>query len=78
MPSSSAPPSQSPWPGTRSSRSCGSPKADKLDDRSKQIVAEMAEKHGFQVFMEMVRGAGPAAVVIEDGEVVSPPCRLAE
>lgn len=51
---------------------------DKLDDRSMQIVAEMAEKHGFQVFMEMVRGAGPAAVVIEDGEVVSSALQAAE
>lgn len=51
---------------------------DKLDDRSMQIVAEMAENHGFQVFMEMVRGAGPAAVVIEDGEVVSSALQAAE
>lgn len=51
---------------------------DKLDDTSMQIVAEMAEKHGFQVLMEMVRGAGPAAVVIEDGTVKADILQAAE
>lgn len=51
---------------------------DKLDDNSMQIVEEMAEKHGFQVFMEMVRGAGPSAILIEDGSVKGATLQAAE
>lgn len=51
---------------------------DKLDDKSWQIVSEMAAKHGFQVLAEMVRGAGPAAIVIEDGTVAAARLQAAE
>lgn len=51
---------------------------DRLDDDGMQILREMAEKHDFQIWMEQVRGAGPAAVVFEDGTVKVPTLQAAE
>lgn len=39
-----------------------------LDDDSLQLVAEEAEKHGFQVWIERVDTSGKVAVVMEEGE----------
>jgi hypothetical protein len=39
-----------------------------LDDDSLQLVAEEAEKHGFQVWIERVDTGGNVAVVMEEGE----------
>lgn len=40
-----------------------------LDDDSMKIVAEMAEKHDYQVWIETVSSDSPGAIVIEDGMV---------
>ena len=51
---------------------------DKLDDDGLKILADMAEQHDFQVWVEMVRGAGPSAIVFEDGMVKAPALAAAE
>ena len=43
--------------------------ASLLDDDSMEIIKEMAQKHDFQVWLEVVNSDDPMAVVIEDGEV---------
>jgi hypothetical protein len=45
--------------------------ASLLDDQSRTIVSEMAQKHGYQVWMERVSGDKTIGVHIEDGEVVA-------
>jgi len=44
-----------------------------LDEDSMTMIAELAEKHSMQFWVEMARGyeGSPGAIVIEDGEVVS-------
>lgn len=42
-----------------------------LDERSLALVAEMAEKHDCQVWIEVIRSDDPMAVIIEDGAVAS-------
>lgn len=44
-----------------------------LDDDAMALVAKMAEDHGAQVWIERVGNDGKCTVVIEDGEVSSPP-----
>jgi hypothetical protein len=38
-----------------------------LDDKSLGLIAELADKHNFQVWIERVEQAGEVAVVMEDG-----------
>jgi hypothetical protein len=40
-----------------------------LDSDALKIVAEMAEEHGFQVWMEIVSEDGKAGIIIEDGHI---------
>jgi len=40
-----------------------------LDDDGLKSLAEMAEKHDYQVWLETVKSDDPAAIVMEDGEV---------
>jgi hypothetical protein len=40
---------------------------NELDKNSLKIVAEMAEKHGYQIWVERIEGEG--GIVIEDGSV---------
>lgn len=40
-----------------------------LDDDSMQIIAEMAEKHDIQIWMETVSSGRAGAIVIEDGSI---------
>lgn len=40
-----------------------------LDSEGLRVIAEMAEKHDFQIWIEDARSTDPAAIVIEDGEV---------
>src|SRR3546814_3882853 len=42
-----------------------------LDDDSMKIVADLAEKHDYQVWLESVQSDRPGAVIIEDGMVKS-------
>ena len=42
-----------------------------LDEDSMKIVAEMAEQHDYQVWIETVQSDSPGAIVIEDGMVRS-------
>lgn len=42
-----------------------------LDDDSMKIVAEMAEKHAIQIWLETVASDRPGALVIEDGRLVN-------
>jgi DNA repair exonuclease SbcCD ATPase subunit len=44
-----------------------------LDDDGMQLVAQMAEKHGYQVWVEAVDSSGKTGIVIEDGHVASTP-----
>ncbi len=44
-----------------------------LDEEGLRIVAEMAEEHGFQVWMERVETSGKVGFVIEDGALKSAP-----
>lgn len=46
--------------------------ASLLDDESMEIIRDMAKKHDFQVWLEVVNSDDPMAVVIEDGEVAQP------
>jgi hypothetical protein len=43
--------------------------ASLLDDDSMKLIAELAQKHDAQIWMEVVNSKDPAAVVIEAGEV---------
>ncbi|WPE19873.1 hypothetical protein ShzoTeo12_10490 [Shinella zoogloeoides] len=43
-----------------------------LDEDSMQVVANLAEKHDYQVWIETVQSDSPGAVVIEDGLVKQP------
>lgn len=40
-----------------------------LDSDAMKIVAEMAEEHGFQVWVELVSEDGKAGIIIEDGHI---------
>lgn len=42
-----------------------------LDTESRQIIAEMADKNDFQVWLETVQDSSPSAIVIEDGQVAA-------
>lgn len=44
-----------------------------LDDESMRLLAEMAEQHGLQVWLERVGDGAECQVVIEDGRVLAPP-----
>lgn len=39
-----------------------------LDDASREVLRELAETHGYQVWIELLKG-GPEAIVLEDGHV---------
>lgn len=45
--------------------------ASLLDPDSRQLLADMAAEHDFQVWYEVVGDGGPTGIVIEDGEVQS-------
>lgn len=47
--------------------------ASLLDDASVELMRELAEGNGYQVWLERVGDKDPGAVVIEDGEVREPP-----
>ena len=49
-----------------------------LDSDAMKIVAEMAEKHDFQVWIERVDDSGKVGFVLEDGQVVSRPTQVRE
>ena len=42
-----------------------------LDSTSLALVSEMAEEHGYQVWVERVDETGTVGIVIEEGEVVA-------
>lgn len=44
-----------------------------LDQDGMKLVADMAEKHGYQVWLEAVDSSGKTGIVIEDGHVASTP-----
>lgn len=44
-----------------------------LDQDGLQLVAKMAEQHGYQVWLEAVDSSGKTGIVIEDGHVASTP-----
>lgn len=46
-----------------------------LDERSLALIADLAEREDYQVWIERVDVSGRVGVVIEDGSVVSPPER---
>lgn len=42
-----------------------------LDEKNMELVAKMAEEHGFQIWIEKVDTSGKVGIVIEDGLVVA-------
>jgi DNA repair exonuclease SbcCD ATPase subunit len=44
-----------------------------LDDDSLRLISELAEQHGCQLWIERVGTGDKAAIIIEDGEIVSEP-----
>lgn len=46
--------------------------ASLLDDRSYQLVTDLAKEYNCQILLETVRAIGKDAIVLEDGEVVDP------